>query len=206
MGAVLTAQLATAASCASSYLTDGTRTALAARYTFAATAGDTVRILMESGVLDSVLYLVGPNGNLVAQDDNSGAAGNAAIPNLTGHFALPETGIYTIEATSYTAGAFTLRLSGSARAVSTLWPAAVNLPNTAGDGTLSFSISPGSVSPGSLNWGVVAASAGDWLQVATSGGAGSRLVEYTYRRPGIPVLCSASGTRPALPVWMWSTY
>jgi hypothetical protein len=175
VGAVINGQLPLTPSCTSSYLGDAARVAHAARYTFSATAGDTVRILMESGVLDSVLYLTGPSGELVAQDDNSGPAGNAAVPSPSGWLTLPQTGTYTIEATSYSGGVFTLRLSGSTPAVATLLPQTVNLPNTGGTGTLSVS-----VTPSSLAWSASATAAGEWLRVNPSSGAGNGTIGYTY--------------------------
>jgi hypothetical protein len=129
---------------------------------------------MESGVIDSVLYLTGPNNELVAQDDNSGGANNAAIPNLTNFFTLPSTGTYTIEATSFSLGAFTLRLLDSAPATATLLPSAREVSAAAGTGTLALSIPPG------LAWSATAASADEWLQVSPAKGTGNATLSYSY--------------------------
>ena len=77
----------------------------AARFSFAGTAGQQIRIMEESPAFDAYLYLVGPNGQVVAEDDDGAGNLNAAIPNLTGYITLPTTGTYTIEATAFDGGA-----------------------------------------------------------------------------------------------------
>jgi uncharacterized protein YfaP (DUF2135 family) len=70
-------------------------------YTFDATAGDVVTVAMNntSGTLDASLYLIGPSGSLVAQNDDAvaGENTNSLIANLT----LPENGRYIIIATHF---------------------------------------------------------------------------------------------------------
>ena len=173
-GAILNAELAATPACGSSYLSNSQRAAYTARYTFSGTAGETVRILMESGVVDSVLYLTGPDNELLAQDDNSGGSNNAAIPSLTNFFTLPSTGTYTIEATSFSLGVFTLRLLGSTPATATLLPAAREVSPAGGTGTLALSIAPG------LAWSATASSADEWLQVSPATGTGNATLAYSY--------------------------
>ena len=85
-------------------------------YTFAARAGQRVKIEMTAtGDLDTFLYLFGPNGTIVAENDDVvlGSNTNSSIP-VNGFFTLPSTGIYTIEATSFDnneTGAYTLALT-----------------------------------------------------------------------------------------------
>lgn len=74
------------------------------RYTFQGTAGQQVRIALDSAGLDPYLYLVGPSGVVFAEDDDSGAGLNSLIP-ATGFLFLPATGTYTVEVTSFNAGA-----------------------------------------------------------------------------------------------------
>ncbi len=174
LGAVLNAQLAATPACGSSYLSNTQRAAYSNRYTFSGTAGQTVRILMESGVLDSVLYLTGPNNELLTQDDNSGGSNNAAIPNLTNFFVLPSTGTYTIEATSFSLGSFTLRLLGSTPAAATLLPTSLTVAPTAGTGTLALSL------PAGLAWSATAYSEDEWLQVNPPTGSGNTTLSYSY--------------------------
>lgn len=86
-------------------------------YVFTAEAGTTVSISLNqtSGTLDPTLYLIGPIGNLVAENDDAvaGENTNSLIRDLT----LPETGQYIIIATHFgalyggTTGTYTLTLS-----------------------------------------------------------------------------------------------
>ncbi|WP_299262194.1 PKD domain-containing protein [Halorientalis sp.] len=64
--------------------------------TFQGTAGDTVTVEMRSGG-DSYLYLVGPDGTVLAENDDGGVGLNATIGRET----LPETGQYRIIAASF---------------------------------------------------------------------------------------------------------
>ena len=86
-------------------------------YTFEGSAGQQVRIEMNTTTgLDTFLYLFGPDGSVVAFNDDivSGTQQNSRIP-LSGFFSLPQTGVYTIEATSFgngVAGGYTLALHG----------------------------------------------------------------------------------------------
>ncbi len=96
-------------------------------YTFSGLAGQRIRIEMNAAVapptgLDTYLYLFGPGGTLLAENDDIvlGSQTNSRIP-LNGFFTLPETGVYTIEATSFDnneTGGYTLILSGPANTIS----------------------------------------------------------------------------------------
>lgn len=70
-------------------------------YVFTAAANDVITVGMNntSGTLDTLLYLIGPSGNLVAQNDDAvaGENTNSLIANLT----LPEDGQYIIIATHF---------------------------------------------------------------------------------------------------------
>ncbi len=67
-------------------------------YAFSGTAGSPVAILMSSSDFDAFLYLLDPNGRIIAFDDNGGGGTNARIP-ASGNLILPLTGSYTILAT-----------------------------------------------------------------------------------------------------------
>ncbi|HEX8249026.1 MAG TPA: S8 family serine peptidase [Pyrinomonadaceae bacterium] len=67
-------------------------------YAFNGTAGASVAILMTSSDFDTFLYLLDPNGRIIAFDDNSGGGTNARIP-AAGNLILPLSGSYTILAT-----------------------------------------------------------------------------------------------------------
>jgi hypothetical protein len=85
-------------------------------YTFTARAGQRIRISMSAtATLDTFLYLFGPDGTIVAENDDIvlGSETNSRIP-VNGFFTLPATGIYTIEATSFdnnVTGGYTLALT-----------------------------------------------------------------------------------------------
>lgn len=90
-----------------------------AAYSFTGKTGDIVTVRMDAtaGNLDALLFLLDPNGNTVAFNDDALNADttNAEIANQT----LVSDGVYTIVATRYgreyggTRGAYTLTLSGS---------------------------------------------------------------------------------------------
>jgi len=85
------------------------------RYTFSGTAGQQVAILLTSSSFDTFLYLIGPDGRVLAQDDDGGGGTNSRIPAGSGYYTLPSSGTYTIEVTSYYSnrtGSYSLSLSG----------------------------------------------------------------------------------------------
>ncbi|MBV9927079.1 MAG: DUF4214 domain-containing protein [Acidobacteria bacterium] len=96
----------------------GRLTAFEDIYTFTARAGQNVRIsLSTAGTpgIDTYLYLFGPDGTLVAENDDIvlGTNTNSRIP-VNGFLSLPQTGIYTIAATTFdnnTTGSYTLQLT-----------------------------------------------------------------------------------------------
>jgi serine protease Do len=82
-------------------------------YTFSGRAGQRVQIDMASREIDSYLIVIDPNGNEVAQDDDSGGGPNARIVAT-----LPVDGTYLLMANSYEAGqAGAYRLQAQATAV-----------------------------------------------------------------------------------------
>lgn len=92
-------------------------------YTFNGHAGDQISLLLTSGVFDAYLILHTPSGTGSLEDDDSGGGTDARIP-ASGTITLPETGTYTIEASSANAfalGTYTIDLEGAAT-VSTLKP------------------------------------------------------------------------------------
>ncbi|MEQ9552325.1 MAG: trypsin-like peptidase domain-containing protein [Coleofasciculus sp. G3-WIS-01] len=68
-------------------------------YAFEGRAGQRVQIDMTSGEIDSFLILLDPNGNDLAQDDDSGGGTNARLSVI-----LPRDGIYLLMANAYEAG------------------------------------------------------------------------------------------------------
>jgi hypothetical protein len=93
---------------------------LADQYSFSGAAGDQVRIdVTATGtpVVDTYLYLLGPNGTVMDENDDIvfPSNSNSRIP-LSGFFTLPAAGSYVIEATSFDAdevGSYTLTLASN---------------------------------------------------------------------------------------------
>ncbi len=69
------------------------------RYVITGAAGTTIQAQLQSDNFDTYLILEGANGNETAWDDDGGAGTNSRL-----HFTLPEDGLYTVIATSYSAG------------------------------------------------------------------------------------------------------
>jgi hypothetical protein len=84
-------------------------------YTFSGNVGDNIAITLTSTQFDTYLYLEGPGGVLIAENDDSGLSSDSRIPPQSGMLTLPATGVYRIEVTSYatnTFGTYTLVLDG----------------------------------------------------------------------------------------------
>jgi hypothetical protein len=110
-----------------------------AAYTFDGRSGDTVTIDLRSDEIDPLVRLIGPDGQILAEDDDSGGGVQARIAE----FALPADGTYTIEvdafrgidSTRVVLGAFELTLNLTAAPVveaqPTTPPEATSAPATA---------------------------------------------------------------------------
>lgn len=78
------------------------------RYSFNGTAQQQLVITQSSSAFDSYLYLRGPNGEVIVQNDDGGGGLNSQI-----QIGLPSTGTYVLEVTSYgenSTGAYSLLL------------------------------------------------------------------------------------------------
>jgi len=88
------------------------------RYSFNASAGQQVAVLLRSATFDTYLYLLGPSGAVIAEDDDGGGGTDGTdsrIPPGSGFFTLPSSGTYIIEATSFgqnVTGNYTVGLTG----------------------------------------------------------------------------------------------
>jgi len=131
------------------------------RYTFTATAGQAVSLALSSTDFDTYLYLIGPNGALVAQDDDGGGNGtNSQIPPISGRLNLPTSGTYIIEVTSFrtdNTGNYTLRLIGCSFSIS---PASQNFASNGGQGSVNVAASSGCA------W--TASSNANWITVTSA--------------------------------------
>jgi peptidyl-Asp metalloendopeptidase len=125
IGGSASGTLGAAAGCFSAFRSAGT---FAARFAFAGTAGQTVRVELTSPTLDTYLYLIGTDGSVLAEDDDAGGNLNSTVPSSGGVVTLPTTGTYTIEATTFDAGqagAFTVRVVNPSLGVLVLVPGRV---------------------------------------------------------------------------------
>ncbi len=84
------------------------------RYSFYATAGQQISILLTSTAFDSYVYLKNSSGTVMTSNDDGGGGTNSRIPATSGTYTMPATAAYTIEVTSYSTqvtGAYTLQLN-----------------------------------------------------------------------------------------------
>lgn len=163
-----------------SRLRDGARP-FADRYSFNASSGQPVIITLASTDFDSYLYLLGANGAVIAQNDDTGPSGNARIPSGSGFFTLPSSGTFTIEVTSFSStgvGNYTLSLTmpgvGCTYAIT---PASQSFPTNGGTGAVNVSTQP------ECAW--TAMSNHSWIMASSGGsGSGSGTVNYSVTSNG----------------------
>src|SRR5262249_51316091 len=75
------------------------------RYTFTGTAGQRVLFTLNSDAFDTYLTVISPDGEVLAQNDDSGQSTNSKIPSDAGLFTLTADGVYTVEASTIEPGA-----------------------------------------------------------------------------------------------------
>lgn len=144
-------------------------------YTFNGTAGQQIAVEMSSLAFDTFLFLLGPNG-LVVDDDDGGDGFNSRIPAISGFFTLPSTGNYTILANSFaptTTGNYSVSLlPGQAGCTFSINPTSQSVGF--GGGSSSFSVTAG----GGCGWSAV--SSASWINI-TSGlnGSGNGTVNFS---------------------------
>jgi hypothetical protein len=142
------------------------------RYSFNGAAGQQVMITMtqSSGDLDPYLYLIGPDGYVVTQNDDVPGSVNSMIGGSGGPFTLSLTGRYLIEATSFgrdQTGNYSITLTFTPCTLSAN-PTSQHFPASGGSGTIN--VTPSGVCqsyqfvpyPGTATW----------LNVQTTGGSG----------------------------------
>lgn len=140
----------------------------AGRYSFAASAGQQIALALNSPTLDTYLYLIGPSGTVIAQDDDSGPGLSSRIP-ASGFFTLPQTGIYTVEATTFVeaaGGSYSVALTGGC--TFTVSPLSQTFSSLTSTGSVSVATTSG------CSWSAVSNTS--WIVVpagATVAGAGS---------------------------------
>ncbi len=159
-------------------------------YTFNGTAGQQVSIAMNSTVVNPYLVLHTPSGAGSLEDDNSGGGNNARIPT-SGTFTLPETGKYTIEATSFNSfevGDYALVLTGP-----TVAPASGKLFDYDGDGKADLSV----FRPSTATWYIQNSRTTGSFNIQTFGLSSDTITPADFDRDGktdIAVFRSSTGT------------
>jgi uncharacterized protein (TIGR03437 family) len=147
------------------------------RYLFTATAGDRVAISLTAAAGSSFtpyLSLVGQAGAPIAQNNGGASANGGGIPPGSGFFVLPASGVYSIEATSASAGA-----TGNYALTLTLQPPCLTIsPATRAIGPEGGSGNVTITAPAGCDW--TAATTAGWLTItAGTSGAGNGTVAYT---------------------------
>ena len=150
------------------------------RYTFNANAGQRVSFTMNvtSGSLDPYLYLIGPDGYVVAQDDDGNSGVNSRIPAANGTLTLPHTGTYILEATSFgqlQTGTYTLTMNSTGCTI-TATPSATQFSSASGSGTVSITVS-NCGADSNYNFQVFPSTA-TWLTTAPSSGNGNQVLNF----------------------------
>lgn len=144
-------------------------------YSFTGSAGQLVAVEMSSLNFDTYVFLLGPNG-LVVDDDDGGNGTNSRIPADTGYFSLPTSGTYTILANSFApsvTGGYALSLvSGQSTCNFSLSSTSQSVGFGAGSG--SFSISAGS----GCGWSAI--SNATWVTITSSpNGSGNGTINFS---------------------------
>ncbi|MFB6074009.1 MAG: PPC domain-containing protein [Haloarculaceae archaeon] len=154
---------------------DGDRRGFYEPVTFRGSAGQTVRIEMGSGTGDTYLRLLGPDGSVVAENDDGGQGLNATIERAT----LPSDGEYTVVATSYSP-IETFRYRLSVEVIGSGAPGGADLRSIDADQTVSSRLDEGDPTAGFLR--------GHYEPVTFRGRAGQSVtIEMTSQR-GDPYL------------------
>lgn len=153
---------------------DGERP-FADRYSFSGASGQPVILSLSSADFDTYLYLLGPDGSVIAQNDDGGSGSGSRIPAGSGFFTLAASGTFVIEVTSFSStglGNYTLSLTAPAGGCTYAINATSQpFPGGGGTGTVNVSTSAGCA------W--TAMSNNGWVRItAGSDGSGPGAVNY----------------------------
>lgn len=167
------------------------------RYTFNAEAGQQVAISVLNTDVDTLVILYGPDGSVVAVDDDGMRAfGWSRIPiGSYTYFPLPATGVYTIEVTTYypdETGEYRIQLE--AGCVVTATPKEVKFPQAGGSTTVTIN------SPPECGWKLRLDSGGQsWLTATpASSGTGTQTLTLTAEPNPTVAVNYATGPRTLL--------
>ncbi|HEX6187234.1 MAG TPA: M12 family metallo-peptidase [Pyrinomonadaceae bacterium] len=150
------------------------------RYSFQGTAGQRLNITMTrtGGTFDPYLYLIGPSGFVISQNDD-GAGGVDSRIAASGSFTLPDNGKYLIEATSFSTGETGAYNIAVALAGCTLSASATiqHFPAAGGNGTINVTATGGGCAA-SYQF-TKSPSTAAWLIPQTTAGTGSQSLNFT---------------------------
>ncbi|MEW6207722.1 MAG: HYR domain-containing protein [Acidobacteriota bacterium] len=160
---------------------------IADRYSFTTTAGQEISILLQTFDFDTYLYLIGPDGTVIAENDDGGGGTDSRIPGGAGLYQLPASGTYTIEVTSFgefTTGFYRLNLSGTDCAY-LISPVNKSFESTGGSGSIGVTAAAG------CDW---VAATNDGFITITSGNSGSGNGSVSYDVAPTSLTESRTGT------------
>ncbi|HEU4766229.1 MAG TPA: Calx-beta domain-containing protein, partial [Pyrinomonadaceae bacterium] len=155
------------------------------RYTFNGTAGQRVAIsLVSTSGLDPYLFLIAPDGYVLSQnDDINDFDTDSRIPAGPDTITLPQTGVYTVEATSFSrqqTGTYTITVQNPGCTLSAT-PSVQHFAAGGGSGTVTVNVAGPcantyqiEVEPGSASW----------LAPATGVGTGNSNINFTVSSNG----------------------
>ena len=159
------------------------------RYSFTGTANQGVAISLTSSSFDTYLYLLAPDGTVLAADDDGAGGGNSRIPTTGSFFTLPSTGTYIFEATSFgtgRTGSYAVSLTtGQTNCTYNISPNVQNFSSSGGSGSVTVTTAP------ACGW--TASSNSPFLTITSSpssGGSGT----MNYLVAANPNLVGRSGT------------
>lgn len=146
------------------------------RYSFNASAGAQIAVAVDSSLFDTYVYLLSPNGSVVARDDDGAGGSNTRLPPARGFFSLPVSGGYVIEVTSFksnSTGGYVLSLIGESQPCAySIAPTSQSFPSSGGAGRVAV------VAPSGCDW--TAASNDGWIAItAGAPGSGNGAVDYS---------------------------
>ncbi len=146
------------------------------QYSFTATAGQQIAILLTSNQFDPYVYLKLPNGEAIEEEDDGGGGWNPRIPINFGYLEIESSGTYIIEVTTHRSedlGNYQLTLSAPIDNCSyAITPASMQFDARSGSASVNVT------SPGLCTWAATS-NAPSWLIITSgSSGAGNGTVNF----------------------------
>lgn len=154
-------------------------------YNFSGTAGQQVVILMTSTSFDTYLFLDGPSGQTIAQDDDGAGSLNSRIPANVGAFTLPATGTYRIFATSFSidgttgsTGPYSLSLLNQASGSSSIQLTSSSYSGSEGSGEIAITVNRTGDTSGSASASFRTSDVAGLQSCTIANGRGSERCDY----------------------------